>query len=375
MSTPPRSAVEICFDESGHTGYDLLNADQPVFALASTSIDTATAQRLIDTHFAGLQAAELKHADLASRERGRRRVLALLADLGPDTFAVEVWHKEYTLLSTLVDAWIEVSMYRAGVDLYDRGGNIALANMLYYTLSAFLPPALLRSHLLRYQTMMRERTRESYDWFWGELRRLFDIADDRVRDVLIWLLGPEMHLGYEHLRTSIPGELGVTYSSIMNHVSHWADRLACPLVVVHDASTAIAKDKATWEAILTADIPPIEIGYDRRKMKFPLGVTAVRLENSRANPALQLVDILAGAMATIGRNSIEHNYRANYAADLRATLKPGVLIGGVWPSPDVSPEELGTVGSNAPGDPHTFIGSLIPDDVWDEIRSRRRTGN
>lgn len=266
MSAPALPPVEICFDESGHTGEDLLNGDQPVFVLASTCIEAPAAQRLIEARFAGIQAAELKHANLCSRERGRRQVLAFLADVDPQTFAVDIWHKEYTLLSTMVDSWVEVAMHRDGVDLYNRGGNIALVNMIYYSLSTLLPRSLFRGHLLRYQTMMRQRTRDAYDRFWGELSRLFDVADNRVRDVLTWLLGAERRLGFDHLRRSIPGELGVTYSSIFTHAAHWAEHLARPLVVTHDASTVVAKNKAVWEAILMADVPPMEIGYDRRKI-------------------------------------------------------------------------------------------------------------
>ena len=122
------------FDESGHTGEDLLNPDQPVFVLASSNVSQEAAERLVQTHFAGVRAAELKHGALSKHERGRRQVLGFLEDPAVEgMFAVDIWHKEFTLFTTLVDCWVETAMHRDGVDLYNRGGNIALANATYLT--------------------------------------------------------------------------------------------------------------------------------------------------------------------------------------------------------------------------------------------------
>jgi hypothetical protein len=41
--------------------------------------------------------------------------------------ATEVWHQELTLVTTMVDCWVEESTRLHGIDLYDRGGNIGRA--------------------------------------------------------------------------------------------------------------------------------------------------------------------------------------------------------------------------------------------------------
>jgi hypothetical protein len=212
--------------------------------------------------------------------------------------------------------------------------------------------------MLRYQTMMRSRTREAYDRFWGPLRALFDVADGVLRDNLLWFIGAEMKLGLAHLLGLPPRMLSVTQSSLLGHVSHWATS-SRPLSVVHDSSSALAKEKWAWDAILTADGPPIEIGYDRRKMRFPVGAEEVRFADSEVHVELQLVDIVAGAVATAARNSIEPDYRPGYAAQIRAAVPKGLVIGGVWPSEDVEPEELGTTGPNVGGDPTDLITAIL----------------
>ena len=58
-----------CFriDESGYTGFDLLNVDQPFQGAAAVAIEDDDAARLIKEHFPLLQATELKYRALSRR--------------------------------------------------------------------------------------------------------------------------------------------------------------------------------------------------------------------------------------------------------------------------------------------------------------------
>jgi hypothetical protein len=57
-----------CFriDESGYTGFDLLNLDQRFQGASAIAISDKDAARLIKQHFPRLQASELKYRSLAS---------------------------------------------------------------------------------------------------------------------------------------------------------------------------------------------------------------------------------------------------------------------------------------------------------------------
>ena len=68
-------------DESGYTGFDLLNADQPFQGAAAIAIGDDDAARLIREHFPKLQANELKYRALSRRSANGPRLLALLRDL------------------------------------------------------------------------------------------------------------------------------------------------------------------------------------------------------------------------------------------------------------------------------------------------------
>ena len=54
----------IYFDESGYTGYDLLNSDQPIFSVASSDIDDGEAHAILRDSFPNYQGAEFKFSRL-----------------------------------------------------------------------------------------------------------------------------------------------------------------------------------------------------------------------------------------------------------------------------------------------------------------------
>jgi hypothetical protein len=72
-----------CFsvDESGYTGFDLLNAEQRFQGAAAIAITHEEASRLIEQHFPNLVAPELKYGALARRSNNRERLLSLQRDV------------------------------------------------------------------------------------------------------------------------------------------------------------------------------------------------------------------------------------------------------------------------------------------------------
>src|SRR5438132_8141188 len=148
--------LPIYMDESGFTGEDLLNPEQPVFVHVSTSLSDEQSIELHKAYFAGMQGRELKHKNLSKRPSGQDRVVNFIKALHGDTSKVTVWicHKEFTLLTYLVDLWVEPAMEMDGFDLYRDGGNLAFSNMAYFCLRTFQNERFLIDHLRRFQKMM-----------------------------------------------------------------------------------------------------------------------------------------------------------------------------------------------------------------------------
>ena len=72
----------------------------------------------------------------------------------------------------MVDWLVETRMHDAGLNLYQRGGNIGLSNMLYWCLPGFGGPEFFVDLLKRFQDMMRCRTRDAFEAFFRPLYEL-----------------------------------------------------------------------------------------------------------------------------------------------------------------------------------------------------------
>src|SRR5207249_11198249 len=105
---------------------NLLDPDQPVFVLASVQLSSSSATALI-----GSRPHELKFANLKRSQTGQRRIIELLDSsvLTEDRVILSGFHKPFMAVTKLVDLLVEPLFYAKGIDLYERGGNLAMANM------------------------------------------------------------------------------------------------------------------------------------------------------------------------------------------------------------------------------------------------------
>lgn len=100
-----------------------------------------------------------------------------------------------------------------------------------------------------------------------------------------------------------------------------------------------------WEVLTRPELPAATFRFSgNSNIRFPLNIKATRTANSKEIVQLQLADIVAGATAKFCASRIDPAFKSPYTD---ALLDAGILslvIGGVWPSTDVTPEEMGTEG-------------------------------
>ena len=124
----------IYIDESGYTGYDLLNTDQPFQAASAILIDEFEAKSLINEIFPQLQSSELKYKSLARRESNWEKLLSLQKELLQNHLCLTyICDKRYILLLHFINYAVEPFYYEKGINLYEDGGNYSLASLVYYT--------------------------------------------------------------------------------------------------------------------------------------------------------------------------------------------------------------------------------------------------
>jgi hypothetical protein len=261
-------------------------------------------------------------------------------------------HKKFLLLTLLVDLWVEPAMYKYGIDLYERGGNLGLSNIAFCVLN--LVPQFFDELLRLFQAMMRQRTCYTYETFWKFAYRAFDDPSKispnpeiqkMVSDTMVDFIGGEWSLGQQHLLSLPDHSLDVAFSMVALTADHWDERAGQPLRFTLDESKYFAESKGIWEALTRPDLPEVtfQTSGDTR-IHFPLNVEATRTANSKQVRQLQFADIVAGAMAEFCTSSVNPALRSTYTDALVDAGILTLLIGGIWPSTDVTPEEMGTSG-------------------------------
>jgi len=350
--------MDIFLDEAGYTGSDLINREQPMFILASTVIEEREARARLESAF-GRSRYEVKYSKKSRSSQGRRQILEFLRSLNINRrmTAFFSFHKEFLLLTHLVDFWVEPAMRADGVNLYERGGNIAYSNVCYLTLGTCLGREGGREFLRRFQAMTRDRTPFAFRTFWDSVRGV-----KRQHELVAEALGPleiiGARLGYRRLIDLPEHVLDVSDLGLLQTIQHW--RTEFPeetFLVFHDQSNMLERRRSFWEAVLDPANPRATVGQDRRAITFPLPIQGLRLEESHKFSQLQVADLIAGAARSIW------NARISGCSDeySDALLDAGVLggfVGGVGPTDLVTPADLDTDGP-VYGDMAEFVSGLV----------------
>ncbi|WP_394658815.1 DUF3800 domain-containing protein [uncultured Novosphingobium sp.] len=288
-----------CFriDESGYTGFDLLNADQPFQGATALAIDDDEAARLIKAHFPTLQATELKYRALSRRPANHPRLLALLGDLLRDFQSVTyVCDKRFLLTLMFCDYAVEPWYYARGAKFYEDGQNYSMASLLAMAGPVLLGKAELAALLAAFQRAVREKSLQALKDLVAAARRtdwkqfpeaIGPLARDACPDCLSAIAAP-----------------GVTTDAAMVVLQSLISRMEVmsdgPYQVEHDQS----KNLSTYHDLLQRFIDhegEIELRQSKiASFKFPLKLTDVRQVDSKLSPAVQLADVMIGAAIEAG---------------------------------------------------------------------------
>ena len=290
-----------CFriDESGYTGFDLLNAEQRFQGATAIAISDQDAARLIRGHFPRLQAPELKYRSLSRRPANHPRLLSLQRDLlSSFKCATYVCDKRYLLVLMFVDYAVEPFYYERGMDFYANGQNYAMASLLSVAGPTLLGQAPFDALLVSFQRAVKEKTPEA-------LQTLVAAARATRWDALPEALGPLAQFAAPECLSAIanPGvdtdAALVVLQSLISRMEVMADG---PYRVEHDQS----KNLLTYNDLLQRFIDhDQEIEFRQTEIasiKFPLKLAEVTQVDSKASPAVQLADVMIGAAIEAANN-------------------------------------------------------------------------
>lgn len=287
-----------CFriDESGYTGFDLLNLAQRFQGAAAIAISNEEAAILIKEHFPKLQATELKYRTLARRHSNHPRLLGLIKDLLSDYKCVTyICDKRYLLLLMFLDYAVEPYYYERGINFYKDGQNYAMASLLYYCGSTLLGENEFSAMLMSFQNAMKEKTPYAINELIMAVRRTNWSEFPEALGPLACHSAPECinAIATPGVSTDIAF---VVLQSLINRIENMVDG---PYCIEHDQS----KNLLTYNSLLQQYINHNnEVEFHQSeiaKLKFPLKLCSVIQVDSKCNPAVQLADVMIGAIIEV----------------------------------------------------------------------------
>lgn len=282
-----------CFriDESGYTGFDLLNSEQRFQGATAVAISDDEAARLIREYFPRLQAPELKYHALARRPGYRQPLLELQrAVLSQHKCVTYISDKRFLLLLMLLDYAAEPFYYERDLDFYEDGQNYALASLLYTTGPTLLGKEAFDDLLAAFQKAVKEKSREA-------LSALVTAARKLNWQELPEALGPLALASPECL--SAIATPGVSTDAAMVVLQSLITRMELmtegPYRVEHDQS----KNLLTYHDLLQRYIDhQNEVEFRQTQIAsihFPLKMSSVTQVDSKTSPAVQIADVMIGA--------------------------------------------------------------------------------
>lgn len=291
-------------DESGNTGQNLLDSEQPIFALASVLLTETDAGDLV-TRVLGTSGPEAKFTSLRRSRRGRARVLDLFNSplLTSETVKLAAYHKRFALCAHLVDLLVEPAAHHDGLNLYKDGTSHAFAELLHWTMPVLLGEATWEGLLRDFQNLVRERTNTAIARFYGRVHRVWQIADgagNKAADLLVPIIASEklIHgIASEMGRTTIDPAIPTFFS----HCASWTHDIKAPFEVIHDESKPLAEDADFLRSLMREEEPSFELPG----VTLPLACRDLSFVPSEQHPCVQVADIIASGTTFVLRQVLE----------------------------------------------------------------------
>lgn len=292
--TWPGNADMECFrvDESGYTGFDLLNPDQRFQGASAIAISDEDAARLIKEHFPRLQASELKYRSLSRRTGNHQRILSLQRDLLSNYKSVTyVCDKRFLLVLMFVNYAVEPFYYEQGVNFYENGQNYAMASLLSMAGPTLLGQSAFDIMLAAFQNAVKDKTPEA-------LKALVAATQATRWREFPEALGPLAQYAAPECLSAIATP-GVNTDAAMVVLQSLISRME----VMTDSSYRVEHDQSknllTYHDLLKRFIDhDQEIEFRQTEitsLKFPLKLAEVMQVDSKTSPAVQLADVMIGA--------------------------------------------------------------------------------
>ncbi|WP_064744668.1 DUF3800 domain-containing protein [Pseudomonas savastanoi] len=356
---------QLFLDESGHTGHNLTDLDQPIFTLAGTVHSAAEAEKLLkllnckspfEAHFKKLKKTK------SGREGIAKFVNSPLINF--DCVKVDLVNKDYFITGKIVDLLVETMLHARGVDLYINGQNIALANMLHYCMPQFCGQENVVQMQQAFVLMIRDQTEAQITQFYDMLERMklrcsyteFHKSLDLILDTRDEIADILTGIDKSALDPSIP--------AFFSQCVLWGNIYKKGFHIIHDDSKSIERQRESLNLFMDLRKKTIEVGYDRRKFKLPIKGLSFNFAGSHEHAQIQVADIISSATSYWAGCKAKGQVNDELYDILDNSNIPKLVSkNSIWPSTNISPAELKTVYSGGLNPANSTANFLISDNL------------
>jgi len=341
------SPMKIALDESGNSGQNLMIVEEPLLTLSSVLFSDdqiATTER----HFFGIKAAEWKFSQFRRNAKNLNLFMSFaeLDWVNGDVVRIHIAHKKFFAVTKLVDLIYEPLARSQGHDLYEQGAALAIANLLVTTLPIYLGDDGFTKLLTAFVDLVRAPNENKAQQFFDETVKAHKCFEDAgfnkpfniLDTVLIGADDPEFWLQFVS-----DTELDPLVPSYFTTIDFWGQKLQADFHVVSDESKALAKHLEIIRKLSDPNIPSRLLpSVGGGHVQFPYRSASVCGAESKGDRAIQIADLFAGAAYSTFSAVAQHRALEPWQQQFKSLCyEKSLLLGGYWPSAEVTPEELG----------------------------------
>jgi len=330
----------IAFDEAGNTGQNLLDKKQPIFSLASVNYSIEEVTELCNIF--KTNGDELHFVKLKKYAKNRKQFIDFcnhdLISFSKIKYSVNV--KSYATIAFMVDLLIEPVYYDYGIDMYQRGMNIAMSNLIYMYSFSIWDSKLINELKNSFVNMIRYKKEEDVFKFYTILENLyFSIKEEDERAVLSPMLESRNQIK-EILENLYKYSIDLTYPSFSVLCDWWYRELNQKFDVIHDESKQIRYWKNLIEFTSNSKyMEEREVGFGSRKSIYPLKVNSLVFDDSKKNKNIQIADLVASSVAFL-LSELVNKKQSDFSKKLMNTKLFNLKHHSIIPTKKFTPKDL-----------------------------------
>lgn len=286
---------KIYIDESGFTGADYCNEDQPLYVLACTWFEPDFARRIEDKLLSLYGHKELKFSRLICKEAGRQALIEAIHLIGKNQskarFAVYVVHKSTALVRKFVLDCIEPFYHQAGIEMLKEGRSITYANLIALITPSAMGQEWFAEFLKLYNLLIRTKSVR-------DNKRLYEHcliceSNDLAKDIFKpYLLMPDAALAQINEPNYTPD---IYLMIVFGLVTHIRNQFA-----INEFDLLLDQTKATTATTLIKNLKALESLEKRYKISDictlydDIKIKGVTMADSQDEIGIRMSDLIAG---------------------------------------------------------------------------------